>query len=70
MLRSLVEVWLTWMRKNKDLSSENNLALVESPPEGSFLQNKNDNEPTKESWGTATLAVTLKIENYALSYII
>ena len=70
LLRSLVEVWLTWIRKNKDLSSENNLALVESPPEGSFLQNKNDNEPRKESWDTATLAVTLKIEKYALSYII
>ena len=36
MLSSFAEVWMSYITKNKDVSSQNNLALAESPSERSF----------------------------------
>ena len=37
LLRTFAEFWLSWITENKDVSSANNLAFVESPSERSFI---------------------------------
>ena len=37
LLKSFVDAWLSWISENKDESSANNSALIESSPEKLFV---------------------------------
>ena len=71
LLRLFSEVWLSWITENKDVSSANNLAFVESPSERSLILIKNNNGLRMEPWGTPGMTFssleTWPFENYAFS---
>ena len=66
LLRTFVEVWLSWIMENKDVSSANNFAFLESPSERSFIQIKNNNGLIMEHWCTPPVTF-VHVEGWTLT---
>ena len=66
LLRLFAKIFLSWITENKDVLFPNNLALVESPSERSFISIKNNNGPRIKPWGTPAVAF-VHVETWPLA---
>ena len=54
---SRAEVLLSWITKNKDVSSANSLAFEDNPSDKSLICIKNNNGPSMKPWRTPALTL-------------